>query len=660
MSSVDTATDSEKVRILAVDDRKEHLLAMESILDRPDYDVVMATSGREALGLALRSDFALIILDVAMPEMDGFETATLLRQRERARLVPIIFVSAELYDMEHIFKAYGVGAVDFLPKPIDAHTLRAKVAIFAELFRKAREIERKGLALQEAERRRRELAESLYDVTFEDAPIGIGHTNLKGEWLRVNKRFSEILGAPREKLLHRTTLELLHPDDRSRLAAAVDTVVAGADAKRHRGEYRFVRGDGLIVWAQLTLSLLRDPAGHAVQLVIMEDITEVKRLEASLQAAEVRFTRLRESGLLGIFYQQSDGTIVEANDAFLRLIGYSREDLQALKIRLHDLTPAAYLEADARARKEILAHGVSSIYEKELARKDGRRVAVLAGDVAADGPEHGSIGFALDITGRKEVEMERARALRELGEGIRARDDFLSIAAHELRGPLTPILTQVTSLLEFVARRGEPIDPGWLARQLQPVRRAVDNLEALINTLLDVSRITVGRLELELAETDLVSVVRESVERIRSDAEGARCSITVRAAAPVMGRWDRTRLQQAVGNLLSNAVKYGFGKPIEIDVEGESSRARFSVRDYGIGIPPEHQARLFERFERLVPVRHYGGFGLGLWLVRQIVEAHGGTVEVWSASGMGSRFTVDLPREPATRSLEPGERSAEP
>ena len=122
-------TESEKVRILAVDDRKEHLLAIQSILDRPDYEVVTATSGNEALGLALRSDFAVIILDVAMPEMDGFEAATLLRQRERARMIPIIFVSAEMYDMEHIFKAYGVGAVDFLPKPIDTHTLRAKVAL---------------------------------------------------------------------------------------------------------------------------------------------------------------------------------------------------------------------------------------------------------------------------------------------------------------------------------------------------------------------------------------------------------------------------------------------------------------------------------------------------------------------------------------------------
>lgn len=648
MPAADTATDIERVRILAVDDRKEHLLAIKAVLDRPEYDVVTATSGREALGLALRSDFAVILLDVAMPDMDGFETAMLLRQRERARLIPIIFVSAEMYDMEHIFRGYGVGAVDFLPKPIDSHILRAKVGIFADLFRKTREIERKGLELREAERRRREIAEGLYDVTFEQAPIGIGHTSLEGRWLRVNKRFSEIVGTPRESLLHHSSLDLLHPEDRPRLAAAINAVASGANAERHKGEYRFVRSDGLVVWAQMTISLLRDPEGKAVNLVIMEDITALKRLEASLRAAEVRFARLRESGLLGISFE-SEGTIVEANDAFLRLVDYSREDLEAGKIKLRDLTPAEYSEADARARNELHTRGVAQTYEKELVRKDGRRVAVLVGAVASDGVEAGSIGFALDITGRKEVEVERARALRDLREGIRVRDDFLSIAAHELRGPLTPILLQVTSLLDIVAQRKETPDPAWLERQLEPVSRSVRNLEGLINTLLDVSRITVGQLQLELDEVELVSVVRETVERMRPELEAAGCSLTLHAGSPILGRWDRTRLEQALRHLLSNAMKYGAGNRIEIDVEGDPARARFSVRDYGMGIPPEQQTHLFERFERLVPVRHYGGFGLGLWLVRQIVEAHGGLVKVWSKIGEGARFTVDLPREPVPK-----------
>ena len=214
----------------------------------------------------------------------------------------------------------------------------------------------------------------------------------------------------------------------------------------------------------------------------------------------------------------------------------------------------------------------------------------------------------------------------------------------------------MTSLLELVARRKEPIDPDWLARQLEPARRSVHHLEELIDTLLDVSRLTVGHLELERVELDLVSIVNESVERERAVAGAVDVTIDVRATAPVVGRWDRTRLLQAVGNLLSNAIKYGGGKPIEIEVDGDASRARLSVRDHGIGIPPEERGRLFDRFERLVPVRHYGGFGLGLWLVRQIVEAHGGTVDVWSRTGEGSRFTVELPREPATVSPAPAER----
>src|SRR5262249_36380800 len=161
--------DIERVKVLIVDDHSAQLIALRAVLDLPEYQTVTASSGQEALSRVLRDRFAVILLDVAMPHLDGFATAALIRQSPRGNGTPIIFISGVMYDMEHVSQGYSAGAVDFLPKPVDPQVLRAKVAVFAELFRRQRAIERQGVALREAERRERELAETMYQVTFEEA-----------------------------------------------------------------------------------------------------------------------------------------------------------------------------------------------------------------------------------------------------------------------------------------------------------------------------------------------------------------------------------------------------------------------------------------------------------------------------------------------------------
>jgi signal transduction histidine kinase len=161
-----------------------------------------------------------------------------------------------------------------------------------------------------------------------------------------------------------------------------------------------------------------------------------------------------------------------------------------------------------------------------------------------------------------------------------------------------------------------------------------------------VSRIRAGRLALKHETVDFAALLQEVVNRAEADAAGAGCQLVLRAESPVIGRWDRLRLEQVVTNLLSNALKYGAAHPVELSVFQDGSNARLTVRDHGIGIAPEHQARIFQRFERAVSERHYGGFGLGLWIVRQIVESLGGDIRVESLPGQGATFTVSLPVEP--------------
>lgn len=519
--------------ILLVDDRPSNLAALTAVLDGRGYELVRARSGAEALSQVLRRDFAVILLDVAMPGMDGFEVASTIKEREQSKLIPIIFITASVFEMEHIFRGYTVGAVDYLRKPVDPHEVRAKVAVFVELYRKRKQIERQSAKLRDAEIREQHLlreraedalreSEALYELTFEEAPVAIGLADPDGRWTRGNRRLFGILGYEPADLFGRRVEELGHGDDAPALAARLTRLRDGEPL--YRGEHRITTATGATIWAAVTLSALRRGA---------------------------------------------DGAL--------------------------------------------------------------RRVLVCLDD----------------ISDRKRIELERGRLVRELEEGIRARNDFLSLAAHELKTPVTPLRLHTASLLRTSRDRSKGgVSIERLGPRLEKIDAAAQRLEALIDRLLDASRLSVGRLVLEVQDVDLAALVAEIAGRLKEQAQHAGCAIRVCARPGIVGRWDPLRVEQVAQNLLANAIKYGGGKPIEVRVDGDAEAARLSVRDHGVGIPDGAQERIFERFERLAPARHFGGLGLGLWIVREIVEAHSGRVEVKSQPGSGAEFVVELPLRP--------------
>lgn len=238
------------------------------------------------------------------------------------------------------------------------------------------------------------------------------------------------------------------------------------------------------------------------------------------------------------------------------------------------------------------------------------------------------------------VRIELQRALAEAEAAIRVRDDFLSIAGHELRTPLNALQLFQLALL----RQAQSADRPQIVEGIQKAQRQVERLTRLITELLDVSRITAGRMSLELEDTDLAQLAREVIARFEETSSGSENGFLVlKADAPVIGNWDRMRLEQVMTNLIENAIKFGERRPIEVTVERDAAVGRLTVRDQGIGIGQEDQKRVFERFQRAVSEHHYGGFGLGLWIVRQIVEAMSGTISVRSEEGRGSIFRVELP-----------------
>jgi signal transduction histidine kinase len=256
------------------------------------------------------------------------------------------------------------------------------------------------------------------------------------------------------------------------------------------------------------------------------------------------------------------------------------------------------------------------------------------------------IAAVRDVTERKKLE-DRARLWGNAREEVRERDEFLSIASHELRTPVTALQLQL-QLLQRAAQRSIDELPRVLEGKVDVLERQTRRISLLVNELLDVSRMRLGKLELRYEPLDLAEVAREAAAHLR--AELARTGSRLRLdLSPAPGRFDRMRIEQVITNLLVNAAKFGEGKPVSLSVDADGSRARISVTDRGIGIAAEHQVRVFERFERAVPAQHFGGLGLGLYIVRQIVEAHGGVMRVESTPGAGATFTAELPRDPPAR-----------
>lgn len=235
-----------------------------------------------------------------------------------------------------------------------------------------------------------------------------------------------------------------------------------------------------------------------------------------------------------------------------------------------------------------------------------------------------------------------AHIVDELAASVRIREEFLSLASHQLKTPLTPLALRLQSLAREAAKQPDSSFAQNVNAYIDTANRQVHKLSGLVAELLDVSRMASGKLELELEPVDLGTVVRDVAARYRQRAARASCVLDGEAPS-LTGRWDKLRLEQVVSHLIENALAFGAGKPIRIRLQATSEMARLTVRDEGIGIAPNDQSRIFERFERAVSNRSHGGFGLGLYICRTIVEALEGTISVQSEPGRGSTFTVELP-----------------
>lgn len=361
--------------------------------------------------------------------------------------------------------------------------------------------------------------------------------------------------------------------------------------------------------------------------------------ERRLTESSERFKNLFDSVYEGILLHRN-GVILDLNLALAKIFGYEKEEVIG-KSLFEFIAP----ESVEWVRSKILSHSELP-YEAVGLRKDGTPVAVeVRGRFFRNEGETVRLTAIRDITDRKAAERDHALA-QGAQRAIQIRDEFISIASHELKTPLTTMKLMVEMGLKRAAKRdAQPWSLDQVRGLLNGLGRSIRRLQLLIEDMLDVSRVSAGKLSVRLEAADLSEIVRDALKSLQPEITASGTSVELLSDGPLIWNIDRFRFEQVMVNLLTNALKYGAGKPVQIRLSRlESGEAVIRVKDQGIGIPEESLGLVFNRFERAISSQHISGLGLGLYISLEIVRAHGGQIEVQSALGHGSEFTVTLPR----------------
>jgi PAS domain S-box-containing protein len=441
----------------------------------------------------------------------------------------------------------------------------------------------------------------------------------------------ELYGYAASEAVGRAPGDLLHtqfPSGASGIEAELER------AGRWEGElvHRTKAGAEVTVSAKLQVVRGSDGARHVLES--HRNVSDTKRAAARLRL-------MLDANPVGVLLKRGDGLVIDANDAYLRIVGATRAELLQGGVSSRDFTPPEHVALDDAAVADAQRRGISALYEKEYVRRDGQRVPVLVASAAIGGGEY--VSFVLDITERKRADEAVRAANEQLRAADRRKNEFLGMLSHELRNPLAPIRNSV-----YLLQRGAA-DAAQARHATEVIRRQTEHLTRLVDDLLDVTRIASGKIELRLAEVDLVELAARTADDHRALMTQRGLALDVRApGAPVIVRGDPTRLAQIVGNLLQNAAKFtNAGGRVTLAVAAAADgMAEVSVRDTGTGIEPALLEHLFEPFTQAEQTlaRSEGGLGLGLALVKGLAELHGGAVTAASEGmGRGSAFTVRLP-----------------
>jgi signal transduction histidine kinase/DNA-binding response OmpR family regulator len=574
-------TAAEKADILVVDDLPEKLLVFRTVLEELGQNLVLVRSGADALREILQREFAVILLDVNMPGIDGFETATLIRQHRRCRHTPIIFITSYADEMQTA-RGYSLGAVDYILSPVVPEILRSKVSVFVALYQMRRQVRRQAdarAAVMAAQAARRVAEANDRRSAF------LAHASrvLSGS-LQITVAMNQLVELLVPELAHLAVVLLLDADLGAGEMLAAAQPIDGAPLQLSTGPEACLHGR--VRGALCDAAKGREPVRldeSALALLVAADF--------GFAAAGDAFPPLRSAQVVPLVFGERvlGAVLVACSDAGERGV------------------------ADAGLLGELVARAATAF-------ENARLYLVLQREM-----------------------LERQAAQEELQRTNRRKDEFLAMMSHELRNPLAPIHTAVQVIRRVAAPHPK------VAWALDIAERQLQQLTRLIEELLDVARISQGKIVLKHATLDLNAVVAQSVETVQPFIDGRRQALKV--VVPQQPAWllgDMARLTQVIANLLHNAAKYSpEGTGIELVCWLEEEDILLSVRDHGIGIDAELLPRIFDLFEQGERGldRAQGGLGVGLTLARRLTEMHGGRIEAFSEGrDRGSEFRLRLPR----------------
>lgn len=593
-----------QVNLLLVDDKPENLLAMETTLADLGQNLVRATSAREALRYLLVNDVALILLDVQMPGVNGFELAELIRERERTQHTPIIFISATSKEEQYIFKGYSLGAVDYMTKPFDAEILKSKVRFFSRLFQQHNEIKRQAHLLEETNSELDSLNAEL-EMRVQQRTLELKKANEELEKEMAVRNASEARLATE----HAITLTLANAKDFESATPAILQAFC-----------EHMKADICCLW-------LLTEAGDELVCEHIETAGEPESLE--LFIAETRRVKFyRGIGLPGQVWDKND-TVWLPHTAGSK--NFPRAKFAAA------VGLSSGIGFPVNIGREF--YGVIEFFTRRSLFADQYLLNMLK----ATGSEIGQFAQRKRVEDERENLLVREKTLREQAERAnRLKDEFLATISHELRTPLNAILGWGKILQD------RELDPETQTNAWEAIYRNAKSQAQLIEDLLDVSRLMTGNLRLSLTPTPIIPMIEAAIDVVRPAAETKGITFSTLYDIEIETVvCDSQRLQQILWNFLTNAIKFTPEKGrVTVTLRHKGPTVKIEVKDTGIGIAPEFLPFVFDSFRQAdsSSTRRHDGLGLGLAIVRHLAELHGGSVSVASEGrGKGAAFTLELP-----------------